>query len=504
MIDLAARLAACIVENFADLFVMEDELKRIEKAHDLDAPEVIAALATCADMAPIQRRLAMRPPAALVAGLELALRRKLRPPAELLVRARLEAATRAASAPPAPVPAKRPRKALPAFAQPEQLPAPRAIDGEMATRDELETLVRGLQRGDDAAIDAARETYTAESLGVLGRALALGWLSDGLATTRWAVQAAARFPDDDAARALALMAQHLAPRVGQFARARELVDVLGAMGTRTSLELLGELSRVKTRSVRDRARAAFEAAAELAGTTALDLADRLMPQTGGKQVARELVKRLERRMIARTITTTRDFVENVLQHALARETASTVVFGVLRGHTVAQTFTIDADELVDLDGDPFELATDAAIVVVHPVDLSPQLVARWHARVPTQPFPQLARAVQRFTSVKGLDAEMRKLLARRESISMGRIFGLEALEWQRGSSLGGVFHTMTRELHGVTAEIELSPGVILARGMSVAQQLVGVVVRAGKDPSPIGLGEILRELTTLYAEPDPA
>lgn len=45
---LAAQLDDNIIENFADIYLVEDALKKIERKHALDDPEVIAGLATCA------------------------------------------------------------------------------------------------------------------------------------------------------------------------------------------------------------------------------------------------------------------------------------------------------------------------------------------------------------------------------------------------------------------------------------------------------------------------
>lgn len=83
---LAAQLDDKIIENFADIYLVEEALKKIEKKHALDHPDVIAGLATCADIASVQQRLIARPPAALAKGLAATLRRgSLRPSAELLV-----------------------------------------------------------------------------------------------------------------------------------------------------------------------------------------------------------------------------------------------------------------------------------------------------------------------------------------------------------------------------------------------------------------------------------
>lgn len=96
---LSAKLDDCIIENFADIYEMEGELARIAKKHDLASPEVIAAIATVADVGAAQARLTAQPPDALARGLEAALARPLRPPAKLLVEALLDGAKREASRP---------------------------------------------------------------------------------------------------------------------------------------------------------------------------------------------------------------------------------------------------------------------------------------------------------------------------------------------------------------------------------------------------------------------
>src|SRR5260221_13931454 len=105
---------------------MEQTLRGIEAKHDLDAADVIAAIATCADIPCAQQRLIARPPKPLVAGLELCLEHcKLRRSVELLVRALLDGAIRERDTIAEPLGGK----ALPAFARPVRLPAPLDANG---------------------------------------------------------------------------------------------------------------------------------------------------------------------------------------------------------------------------------------------------------------------------------------------------------------------------------------------------------------------------------------
>lgn len=92
--QLSKRLDDCIIENFADLYVLENELKSIERKFDVSLPEVIAAIATCADVAAAQKRLTAQAPKALLQGLPLALSASLRPSARLMVEVLLGQATR--------------------------------------------------------------------------------------------------------------------------------------------------------------------------------------------------------------------------------------------------------------------------------------------------------------------------------------------------------------------------------------------------------------------------
>ena len=560
---LAAELDDCIIENFADIYVLEQELAKLEREHDLDAPAVIAAIATCADVASAQQRLIARDPAALAIGLGVALDGTLRPSARLMVRALFQGAvlqapgvvgrlgkaaalarellaTCAVDAPAlatslAWLEAGKPGKArrLPAFAQPERLPAPLTLDGRRLRGEQLEQLVRKLQTtplAGAAWLEDASRACTPDSLARFARALAEGWLSHGaVPAERWGLHAAAQFPDDDGARALCTMAAQLAPRVGQFSKALDLVDTIAAMNTRTAMSLLLELTRkVRTRSVRDRARAAFDAAAARLGIAddgtlpaigagmrldakgKIELVDRRArllarwptpddPEFAaeladlarrGPSLARDYLTRLERRMVLGRPFAPRDFAEGVLMHGFARLLASRVVFG-FRAKAKLVSFVIGEHGLEDVDGEPVALPLDGELVVVHPLDLPAKALARWAHRVPEQRFAQLARDVRRFASAGELQQSLRAL--RGTAVAARRLFALEAQGWTRGPTPGGRFSLLRRELLGLVVELGFEPGVTLARGETTEQRLTTITVR-GKAGSPIGLAEVEREL----------
>ncbi|MCX5748348.1 MAG: hypothetical protein NT062_38335, partial [Proteobacteria bacterium] len=175
---LAKRLDDLILDDFADIYCVEDVLEDIAAKHDLDAPEVVAALGTCADVRSVAQRLVARPPAALVAGLTATAKLELRPSAALLVRALLDGARLEAKAPPlAPT-------TLPALARVERLPRlALAATGKPAPPEATIALLAQLRQATLAtraeAFDEVRGRYAEASLRVLGRALALGWLAFG-------------------------------------------------------------------------------------------------------------------------------------------------------------------------------------------------------------------------------------------------------------------------------------------------------------------------------------
>ena len=339
------------------------------------------------------------------------------------------------------------KKPLPAFARPVRLP-PLVRKGKPASAEDVEAFVRTLS----TVTEAPDADYTDDSLAHVGRALALGWLSHGAEPKHaWAARAAGYFPDDATARDLGMYAREIGPRVGQFSKAQILVDVLALMNTRAALEALNMLAtKVKTKSVKDRAKSAFDVAAKHLGTSAHDLADKLIPDDA--PVGKDFVKRLEQRMIEATTMPALELVENILQRDAVRKRATGVVFTAhVRGH--ATPFTIVDDRLIDVDGEDYELPPSAQVGVAHPFDLS---IAKWSKLVRGAPFQQLDRPIKRFSSLRAMKKHADALV--RRTTSRGAIYGLESLGWVRGPiQYGGTFQSIHRELDGMTVTVEFDP-----------------------------------------------
>ncbi|MBA3500153.1 MAG: DUF4132 domain-containing protein, partial [Deltaproteobacteria bacterium] len=290
---------------------------------------------------------------------------------------------------------------------------------------------------------------------------------------------------------LCMMAAELGPRVGQFSKAQILVDVIAAMGTRAAIEALHILStKVKTRSVKDRARAAFDAAAKRTGISEHDLADKLI--TDDKPVGKDFVRRLEQRMVTASKMSAVELIENILQRDAVRQRARGIVFGAQTKSKVV-TFTIGEDgELLDIEGDEYTLPKDANVIVVHPIDLSEKQLKKWRAQIAGAPFKQLDRPIRAFSSQRAMTKHLKSI----ERTTQGSVFGLEHLGWRRGAVIGGRLSSMTRELDGVTATLEIEPGIYVGRGMPASEQRITKIAIRGEG-SARAMVEITRELETL-------
>lgn len=432
------------------------------------------------------------------------------------------------------LPARKP--ALPAFALPERLPRPVTADGKAALQGEafadLVVLLKVTPLGGAPWVEDVRRAFTARSLARLARALAEGWLSHGAPPKeKWALQALAHFPDDDAAKMLAAMAAELAPR-GLSARAQEMVEVLAAMQTRLGLKLVHDLSRkVRSKAFRERAELVFKTAAEKMGLTEDELAERLVPDYGvspegvlppagegapvirleldglkpryvdseGRLVKklpepedaelkaqlaelkkkaptllREIAERLERRMGGGLRMPLEHFTEVYLMHGLARRVAEKVVWGVYGGGKLESAFRLGAQGPVTLEGRPAPLPEGKDIGVVHPLELEPGLRAFWATHVGEQPFAQLSRRAHEFSSVNALFKATRTYVGR--TVPSVALLGLERLGWVRGPTEdGGCFVVMSRRVSGGHVELSFSPGVYLGDPRTTPQQQIASV-----------------------------
>lgn len=458
------------------------------------------------------------------------------------------------------LPARKP--ALPLFAAPDRLPSPITADGRAALTGEalgeLLLLLKVTPLGGAPWIEDLRQAFSATSLSRLARALVEAWLAAAAPPKeKWALQAAAHFPDDDTAKMLAAMAAELAPR-GLSARAQEMVEVLAAMHTRAGLKLVHDLSRkVRSKAFRARAELVFQTAAEHMGLTEDELAERLVPDYGltpegllpvkepevrleldglkprwvdgdGEPVkklpepegddelkaqlaelkkkaptlVREIAERLERRMGAGRRMPVDHFTEVYLMHGLARRVASRLVWGVYdeKGR-LERSFVPGAQGPVDVNGKAVPLPEGRSVGVVHPLELEKGERELWSAQLDErgQPFEQLKRRAQRLETVQALRAAVKPYVGR--TVPSGALMGLEKRGWVRGQPVGGgCYVSMSRRLGGGVAELSFEPGIYLGDPrMNPQQTIVAVDVPLSSSTPPTELSELEHDLHELTA-----
>jgi len=184
-----------------------------------------------------------------------------------------------------------------------------------------------------------------------------------------------------------------------------------------------------------------------------------------KDVAKLQADRLEQAMCTGRRWKAADFQTLVLRHPLMTNLARLLLWGTYEGKTLRAAFRVTEDqECVNIDDDAFELRDDAAIGLVHPLQLDDGAREAWGQRFADYaiiaPFPQLGRAVHRLD--KGEEAES---LLERFNVKLPAptlVYTLEKLGWLRGLAMdGGCFDEHSRQYPaaGVTALVSYEGSV---------------------------------------------
>jgi predicted DNA-binding WGR domain protein len=177
-----------------------------------------------------------------------------------------------------------------------------------------------------------------------------------------------------------------------------------------------------------------------------------------KDVVKLQADRLEQAMVTGRRWKTADFRTLVLRHPLMINLARLLLWGVYDGKKLRETFRINEEkvekqaeqqECLKVDDQPCALRADAAIGLVHPLQLGEAAREAWgqrfadYAIVP--PFPQLGRAVHRLE--KG--EEKGRSIERFDDVKLPAptlVFGLEKLGWTRGKAMdNGAFDEHSRQ-----------------------------------------------------------
>lgn len=231
-------------------------------------------------------------------------------------------------------------------------------------------------------------------------------------------------------------------------------------------------------------------------------------------VAGDQIKRLERAMVDQRRWNESDFGAVLVKHPLIRHLVTRIAWGVFDDGATSPTdvFRVAEDgSYASIDDEVFELGEGAQIGIPHPLALDADVLATLSALFTdyelAQPFPQLAREVERFTEAEAASTQLVRYA--NTAIPERRVFGLLHRGWRGG---GDWVSSLTKELpDGRFLELWLTPGIdfSLASNSTQSQDGVTMVVgalKAGKVvEEPLGTvdamraSEALRDLAMLTA-----
>ena len=181
------------------------------------------------------------------------------------------------------VPARMPK--VPTFFVPAAFRRPALADGRALPLAAVESIgsMLTISRPDEpyGGLEIVKSACQPDSLAEFAWDVFEAWMGAGAPSKEaWAFQVLGWFGNDETAR-------RLAPRIrewpGQAAHARAVagLDILAGIGTDVALmHLNGIASKVKFKGLQDKAREKIAAVAEARGLTAVELADRLVPDLG--------------------------------------------------------------------------------------------------------------------------------------------------------------------------------------------------------------------------------
>ncbi|MEU5870999.1 DUF4132 domain-containing protein [Glycomyces sp. NPDC047369] len=347
-----------------------------------------------------------------------------------------------------------------------------------------------------AGVGAVAETCDAASLTAFSWAVFELWTAAGAPSKdSWAFTQLARFADDDTVARLEALVRRW-PGQGQHKRAVAGLELLGAIGTESSLRALYSISRkVAFRPLKKEAGRQIELVAARLGLSPEQLADRLVPDFGlggglvldygsrrftvgfderlvpyaidgdgkrlarlpkpGKQddaavaddayqrfaqlkrdvkkVAEEQVRRLERATAAQRTWTAPQFLDFFADHPLLRHLARRLVWEALTADAVLAFRIAEDGTYANVEDEAIDLPEDARIRLAHPAALGDALAA-WTEVLADYEVLQPFPQLGR-PVLEFTAEELRTGRLERftgRMISVGRLFALSKLGWRSG------------------------------------------------------------------------
>lgn len=225
--------------------------------------------------------------------------------------------------------------------------------------------------------------------------------------------------------------------------------------------------------------------------------------------ASDQIARLQRAMRYQRRFDAADFRAYFVSHPLVGVLVRRLVWGTYEtaepNSPLLQSFRVAEDNsFADAEDNPFELDEDAVVGVVHPAQLSADLLAAWSELFADyellQPFPQLSRPVYRLTDSE----KSTNVLPRFDKLTVPSrvLLGLAKQGWNRDTPAdAGVQNSVIQTLpSGAEVSIDLDPGIPVGEPDMLGDQTIQRVwLSSGTygDIDPVLISEILADLTEL-------
>ncbi len=230
-----------------------------------------------------------------------------------------------------------------------------------------------------------------------------------------------------------------------------------------------------------------------------------------RTVAASQVTRLELAMCSQRRWSAADFQTFIAHHPLVVHIARRLVWATFDGTKVKTTFRVIEDAtLADEADTTFALPKDAIVGLVHRLELSDALAAKWGSLLADyeilQPFEQLGREVFLPTPAEKSASVLDRL--GKLSVKTGKVMGLEIRGWRKGppQDAGWVYEMSKMLPGGIEASFALDGGLCMGSPeMSPSMQEIEAISLARIDGgkatfaqlSPTVFSELVRELQGL-------
>ena len=235
-----------------------------------------------------------------------------------------------------------------------------------------------------------------------------------------------------------------------------------------------------------------------------------------KVIATNQLLRLEVAMCAQRRWSTPVFQQFLVDHPLLAHVVRRLLWGTYDadGKLLACLRVAEDSSFADAKDEPFDLAADATIGIVHRLDLDDATAGAWGQIFSDyevlQPFAQLSREVARLTEAEKAGPKIERAVGL--EVPTGKVLGLDTRGWRRGPPQdAGIVCWYEKHLPGgLLACMDLDPGIYTGMISESPQQKLGsITISKGDydwrgtnaltpaDIAPIPLSELLRDLESL-------